>query len=344
MPKEVSIQHVAQRAGVSLSTVSLVVNEKPNVSVKTARRVREAIQELGYNFKRQSGSDSLPNGRVRRTNRIALCMLKKQRSLLSSSVYADVLAGIEEALRKQNLTLILIGITDPSRFLNIASKYSFDGMILLGVGSISESIIKAAWQYPCVKVMGTHEVEGQWFDQVLVNNAAVSRLAGQYLLDQGHRHCAYLGRHSGSFEERSRVFQDFLVNQGRDVSMFVDDQLVEVTADAHIIHHQRLGGLVDQLLALSDRPTGLMVDSDTIVTAVYQHLLARGIRPGIDMDVVSCNNERSVIANLNPRPAVIDTQAHDMGVKAAEQLIWRIANRQAPKTISLLEPRLVVAD
>ncbi len=340
MAKEVSIKHVAEKAGVSLATVSLVVNEKPSVSVKTAQRVRSVMLELGYPFKKQS-PESLPQGRVRRTNRIALCMLKRHRSLLSNSVYTDVMAGIEESLQKKGLTLILIGVAKADRFLNTVSKYSFDGMILLGLDSHSDSVVKAAWEYPCVKVMGTNDTPSQWFDQILVNHVTVARLAGQYLLQKQHRHCVYIGRNNGAMLERGKAFGQFLEEHDCKATLLMDDQIMEMTDQVHQVNHDKLAQVIDQMLDMKVRPTGLMVDSDTIVTAVYQHLLKRGIRPGVDLEVVSCNNEQRVVSNLYPRPAEIDVMAHDIGIKAAEQILWRINHRSAPRTTLMVEPSLI---
>lgn len=343
MAKDVSIKHVAEKAGVSLATVSLVVNEKPSVSVKTAQRVHSVMKELGYPFKKQP-AESLPNGRIRRTNRIALCMLKKQRSLLSNSVYADVMAGIEETLQEQGMTMILIGVANANRFQSTVSKYSFDGLILMGVSEQFDSVVKTAWQYPCVKVMGENDGQAKWFDHILVNHESVARLAADYLYKRGHRHCVYLGRDIGVQQFRGLAFRDCLEKNHCQVTMLMDKHLVDIGPKGHVINHEKLGQFIDQLMAMPDRPTGMMVESDTIISAVYQHLLRRGIQPGTDLDVVSCNNERSVISNLHPMPAEIDVMAHDIGNKAAEQILWRIKNRNAPKSTLMVEPSIVAGD
>ncbi len=345
MAKNVLIRHVAEKAGVSLSTVSMVINEKPSVSVETVRRVRQAIDDLGYNARRPAGR-VLPSGRTRRTNRIALCMLKNQRSLLANSIYSDVLAGIEESLGENGLMLVHLSVNESQNFLSTVNKYGFDGIILMGVMDLpDESVLKVVWKYPCVKVLGVSIPQSRWFDQVLVDHQAVVRLAGQYLVDQGHRHCAYLGRqrkHPDSFTTRSELFAKFMASHGRQVDLITDNDLVHITHEAQVIRHDLMERLIDRLLALPDRPTGLMVDSDTIVSAVYQHLLMRGIRPGVDMDIVSCNNERSIIGSLYPSPAVVDIQAHAIGIKSAEQLMWRIDHRGEPKVTTVIEPKMVL--
>jgi LacI family transcriptional regulator len=74
---------------------------------------------------------------------------------------------------------------------------------------------------------------------------------------------------------------------------------------------------------------------------VYPLLKRLGVKIGTDVKVVSCNNERSILAGLDPMPASIDLCPEDIGRRAVEQLRWRITNpNDSSKIIIEVEPQL----
>jgi LacI family transcriptional regulator len=108
----------------------------------------------------------------------------------------------------------------------------------------------------------------------------------------------------------------------------------------HEVDRNALEALVDRLLALSPRPTGLFAWADMLTAALYPCLHRRGLQPGREISVVSCNNEWPLLFGLWPRPAVVDIQGAKVGRRAVEQLLWRIPNRREPRAVLLLEPAL----
>ncbi len=344
MAKDVTIRDVAKLAGVSVSTVSLVLNQRPNVSPRMAARVQGAMRELEYKPIPRKEIIRPGVSRPRKTNRIALYLLGQPRVLLNSGIYSQVIAGAEEALRERGLSLLLGCVPRPEDFAREIARANFDGLLILGGYGRNEALAPV-WRYPCVKLMGLPEND-DIFDHICINEAATARLAADYLLARGHRQCAFFGRgvgpqRGGAFYLRKVNFCTRISEGGGQAADFVDDQIVEMGDDFHIIRHDKMGTLVDALLAAQPRPTGIMIDADTIAMSVYQCLLERGIRPGADLEIVSCNNERQVIASLNPPPAVVDTQSHDIGRRGVEQVLWRNLNRQSSRNVIIIEPTIV---
>jgi LacI family transcriptional regulator len=107
------------------------------------------------------------------------------------------------------------------------------------------------------------------------------------------------------------------------------------------VDQQAMAAVVDRLAGLTPRPTGLFAWSDMFTAALYPTLHRRGLQPGRDIAVVSCNNEWPLLLGLQPRPAIVDIQGVKVGRRAVEQLLWRMQNRREPRTVVLLTPTLI---
>jgi DNA-binding LacI/PurR family transcriptional regulator len=148
-------------------------------------------------------------------------------------------------------------------------------------------------------------------------------------------------RHPG-FAERGRTFASVAASRGLGVSMFVaeegsdEEKLPWGSGSA-----SRQAPLVEQWLQASPRPTGLFVPTDEQTFRLYQLLRERGIQPGEDVDIVSCDNQEVWLRHMTPRPASIDLNFQLIGEHAVEQLLLRISHPQrATGTRILVAPRL----
>jgi DNA-binding LacI/PurR family transcriptional regulator len=99
-----------------------------------------------------------------------------------------------------------------------------------------------------------------------------------------------------------------------------------------------------EAIAQSDqRPDGLFVSQDVEAIGLYPMLVQHGIRPGIDVQIISCNNEQSGLAMLSPRPATIDLGTDQIGRWAVTRLVNRIARPSEPPIRMLIAPKLVAS-
>lgn len=96
--------------------------------------------------------------------------------------------------------------------------------------------------------------------------------------------------------------------------------LLDINQDRDLLIRRTL----EEFLAAGERPDGMFVTCDALTAKLYPILKSLGIRPGRDLEVVSCNNEASLLAGLEPRPLSIDIRPAYIGKKAVEQLRWRI--------------------
>jgi LacI family transcriptional regulator len=103
-----------------------------------------------------------------------------------------------------------------------------------------------------------------------------------------------------------------------------------------------LESIAEAIATADARPDGLFVSQDVEAIGLYPMLVQRGIRPGRDVQVISCNNEQSGLAMLSPRPATIDLGTDQIGRWAVTRLVNRIARPSEPPIRMLIAPRLVV--
>ena len=335
-----TIIDVAKRSGVSPSTVSLVINQKSNVSAATVSAVCNAMNELGYvpKLPENRRGPRVGNTNTKRTKRVCLLAYNLFASVLYSPIYISVLKGIDSALQKNGLQLQINHISldhEPSSLDWL--KGSTDGIIFMGNSprAIDQPLFL---QFPCVQVMG--EIEGkQYWDHITYDNSAIGGLAAQHLQINQHKSCIILSQRDKLFSQRVRDFQRTFAEFGGESFAFEDSQLFLITSDCHQIKQDRLRQMCQRLLQ-DPRPTAAFLTADNLAPSFYCILHEMGIKPGVDIEIVSCNKEDILLEGLIPRPASIDIQATNIGHRGVEQLLWRMNNRDQPFTKTVLLPSI----
>jgi LacI family transcriptional regulator len=183
--------------------------------------------------------------------------------------------------------------------------------------------------------MGTVDNVEQW-DHITYNNSRIGVLAAEYLLSKGHRRCAILGYHS----DRNISFRDTLKRNKGFYSEYSGYEAV-VSETENSIDRESMSRVLDKLITANPRPTGLFCPADMITAAAYPLLYEKGVVPGKGIEIVSCNKEEILLANLHPRPATVDIHAREVGCRAVEQLCWRFEHPHDAIVKTELEPELV---
>lgn len=185
----VTMHDVAARAGVSVKTVSNVVNAYPHVRPETRRRVEEAVEHLGYRV-----NVSARNLRTRRTGMITLAVPE-----LSLPYFAELADSVIRAAEAHGYT-VLIEQTNATREREVqvlSGRYQdmTDGVIFspLALGPADLSLFEV--RHPLV-VLG-ERVFGAPADHVTMNNVAAARAATAHLVALGRRRIAVIGAHAG---------------------------------------------------------------------------------------------------------------------------------------------------
>lgn len=333
------VETVAKKAGVSIATVSRVINNLGNVSHAKVQMVENAFKELGYDYEEFMRISSRSNKDIKT---IAMITLHRDLFTSYSSVYAQTVYSIERTLNEHKYSMVKANVRSVDEIPPIVAEGKVDGIILSG-RSLNKDVINAMNGIPMVWVT-SHTSKGR--DHALPGNEAIGRMAANYLFDRGHREMAVLSPFSHQpYTTRVEFFEFAATRLGAQVSLIMDNQPTPgADRKLDISWLQEISsGLLERLLTKKKLPTGLFVPNDLLTGVLYRLMLKRGIRPGFDFDFISCNNDITNLAGLFPMPATIDIGAPTMGCRAVEQLLWRIDNPANDKRIVnvVVEPVLI---
>ncbi len=211
MKAKVKISDIARQSGVSVSTVSLVLNNKPGVSQETRARVFEAAETLEYPLKAAAT--------MGKNNALAtIGMVVKTDPDIppqANPFYSKVIVGIEDVCRRNGINLLFatLPVDEKNRPVEVPQMlYNdiVDGLLMVGT-FVDETVTAISGKYntPIVLVDGYSNTES--FDAVISNNFRAAYQAVEYLLQKGHRHIGLAGSDNNGYpslkERRNGYFR-----------------------------------------------------------------------------------------------------------------------------------------
>ena len=305
---------VAAAAGVSLKTVSRVVNAEPGVTPETAARVREAIEQLG--FRRNYVARALRRGQRFR-------MLGLVIEDVANPFYSAIARGVEEATRERG-QLLITGSSDedPERERELVLLFCerrVDGLLIVPAGDDHGYLVPElrAGMHVVFIDRPPGNIDA---DAVLLDNAGGARAATEHLLRRGHRRIAMVVDHMTIFtqRERWRGFCDALAAAGQTV----DDTLVRFG-----VHDAADGGAGRRRAAVAVRARRRRSSPPT--TGSRSASCARSPRTAPTLEVVGFDDLE--LAELLARPpTTVSYDAADLGREAAGLLAGRLEGDDAP--------------
>ncbi len=339
-----SLAKIAERANVSLSTVYRVINDVPSVDKDLRAKVEQAMEELAYRpvlrRRRRRRRRSHPKGGKSVGPILMAIAGHNPREIYRLPVFPAILAGVESALNETGRNLIFAGVSGDHETPFRIGDYRCDGIVLMGwTGSLAPGTLDEIARVPTVAVMQPAGRLPGSFDRSLYNNPAIGPLAARYLLDRGHRNAAFLlgDPDHPAFLERQAGFGNAMRAAGARVT--------DLTISSHAQRSKdEIKSLLESLRQQQPDVSSLFVSNDLMLPALYQSMLELGMAPQKDLDIVSCDNNTSILELIDPPPATLDIRAELIGRHAIRQLLWRIANPDdgCPVTLTV-EPELIPA-
>lgn len=283
--RRISSHDVARRAGVSQSTVSLVMSGRAGTRIpaETQQRVLDAAQHLHYTI--NVAARALVTGR---TNRLAVVPIHPGGLLDRGMYYGQILNGITLGALNANHNLLLHSANYPGwhALQGDILNGSSDGALLLGRkpdDPLTQALLDAGFPTVCISYYTSHP------DCVAVDcdNIAGGRIALQHLLECGHRSLAFFApTHDGTWVgKRRQGAEDALRDFGLDPNAML--LLGEEFSDENADWPERL---VACLRAASPAPTGLFCNEESQARVLVEALEGLGIRVPDDLAVVSFNS------------------------------------------------------
>ncbi|MCF2532433.1 LacI family DNA-binding transcriptional regulator [Yinghuangia soli] len=336
MAGKVGIKEVARQAGVSVGTVSNVINNPDLVSDETRIRVRAAIERLGY-----VRSETARQLRAGQSRIVAMLVLD-----LANPFFAEVAKGAERALRDVGLGVMVCNSagspSEEADYLALFAEQRVRGVLVTpadGSGRTVETL--RARGIPFVLVdRSLPEDQGC---SVSVDDVLGGDMAVRHLIAAGHRRIAYVGgpMHLAQVRDRFTGGRNAVREAG-----LPDDVLTPLDSDRLDVAAGRDAGA--RLLGLADRPTAVFCANDLLALGVLQALFAAGVRVPHDIALVGYDDIEFAAAAAVPLTSVRQPAAR-IGRTAAELLLAETdetgpdAHAHAHRRI-VLQPELVVRD
>ncbi|WP_407270786.1 LacI family DNA-binding transcriptional regulator [Radiobacillus sp. PE A8.2] len=323
-----NIQQVAHKAGVSVATVSRVLNSNATVSPKTRIKVETAIKELNY-------EPSMLGRNLRNSeSRLLLVLIPS----IANPFYTEIINGIENTAISNKYNILLCETdSNPQReniYFNMVKNKLADGIISMDPAVNMQKLNELAEQYPIVQC--SEYTEGGCIPYVTINNELAAYNAVKHLIKIGHQKIALINSDEKFLYARQR-------RQGYEKAL--KEFQLPINKD-FICHTEQLEfeyGIqsMRRLLKLKERPTAVFAVSDTLAIGVLKEINANGLSVPEDIAVVGF--DKITFSNMtNPTLTTIAQPMYKMGITAANMLINSIKGNEVESI--LLDHELVIRE
>src|SRR6266542_2510910 len=319
-----TIKDVAERAGVSIATVSRALNDKGDVSVRTRERVRDVARSVGYT------ADPAARSLATQKTRLVAVVVGDNAGHrdLSLVFFGKVLAAISRRLAQAGYDPLLLQPSD------IGLEHRFDAAVLIGVDNDDALVADlASRQVPLVGIdvrcpRGRAAYVGS-------DHADGVRLALAHLHALGHRRIVHVAGAANTVagSERLRAFRREIAALGLERS----EELLRQGDFSSASGYRETCAL----LALAERPTAIVAASDLMALAALQAIRDAGLQPGRDIAVVGFDDLEAA-ALAHPPLTTIRQDRQELGTLAATRAIELIEDPAVTPHATVLPVELVV--
>ena len=327
----VTIRQVADEAGVSIGTVSRVLNNKPGVGQTTRARVSQVAQALGYAIPKRTATTTA------KITHLGLLNPPMHGGLMTSPFYHDVFLGVEQICQEQNINLSYntLDMADIAQkrlrsYPSLLNEINLNGLVL--VGALQTEIVSAIADItPQPLILVDNYLPADRWDSVMIDNICGMEKAVQYLVDQGHRHIALInGPDRPSIVERRQGYQNVMARHGLTPLMVTPPDLMPETVDDY----------VRQILGQAPQVTAFACSNDMQAIGVVKKLQDLGYSIPADFSITGFD-DISLAQYTSPPLTTVRVDRIALGRIAAETLLGRIQDSDRPTTKTILNVCLV---
>jgi LacI family transcriptional regulator len=310
----VTIYDVAREAGVSMATVSRVVNNNTNVKPLTRKKVYEAIEMLGY-----------------RPNAVARGLASKKTTTvgvvipdISNTFFSEVARGIEDIANMYHYNIILCNADKRKekeiRVINTLLEKQVDGLLFMG-GTVTDEHRDAFRTTNVPIVLCATSEPTNTYASVDINHEKAALDAVTLLLNHGHRQIGFI---SGSFEDTNNGLARFngYKKALESAGMEIKDELVR-------IGNQRYESGIDAtkyFLGLGERPSAIFSATDEMAIGAIHAIQDFGLRVPHDISVVGIDNIR-MASMVRPQLTTVAQPMYDLGA-VSMRLLTKLMNKE----------------
>lgn len=323
-----NIQDVAQRAGVSVATVSRVFNNRTTVAEKTRLKVEQAINELNY-------EPSVLGRNLRNSeSRLLLVLIPS----ISNPFYSDIINGIEDTAIALGYNILLCETdSNPDResiYFNLVRNRLADGIISMDPSVNKTKLIELASQYPIVQCSEFDEDAS--ISYVTINNELAAYHAVKHLIKTGQKKIALINSDEKFLyaRERRRGYEKAMAEFG----LTIHNDWIYNTDSLNFEDGKRA---MRVLLALPERPTAVFAVSDILAIGALKEINASGLM--VPRDIALIGFDKIAFSNMtHPALSTVAQPMYKMGCISANMIINKIQGKKVESII--LEHELVIRE
>ena len=327
--KAVTIKEVAKLAGVSISTVSRVINDKSGVTPDTQARIEQAISQLNYR------SNSIARAlRINSTKTIGFIVPS-----VENPTFGILAKAIESTANEYGFSTILCNsegqIEKEVHYLRLLLEQQVDGILFNALGLYDERFSKILGSDTPIIVIG-RKVPGFPTANITTDNREGARRAVSYLINSGLKHIAFIyGQFESvtAIEDRFNGYRNALVENG----IPFRQELVMDTEPSFDSGAKAVQKLLDSNIQFD----GIFASNDLIALSCIQQLDLRGLR--IPTDVSVMGYDRIPFSQMRyPKLSTVDSKLTVLGQEAVKAIIELIRSKSGSRSEIIIQPSLVL--
>ncbi len=327
-----TMKDIAEKANVSITTVSRVINNKPDVSEETKEKINNIIKELGYQ----------PNNIARSL------VLQKSHTIgllipdISNPFFPEVAKGIEDEAKKYNYSVIYNNtnhsLQGEKEGIELLKSKQVDGIILSLSMSNKEILDKLKNDsYPVIQI--DNIIPDSIYPSVLIDNKKSAYNATQHLIDMGHKDIAHITGDLKTKTGNDRLNGYKKALQDNNISLN-EDWILEGD------YSQNSGYLnFNKLLKQKMIPTSIFAANDLTALGIYEAALEKEIKIPEDISIIG-HDDINVSSLVQPKLTTMAQPTYELGKLASNILINKLINEENFDTGEerVLETKLIKRD
>lgn len=325
-----SLKQVAQKAGVSIATVSRVINNMGNVDPETVKLVNKVIKDL--NYKPSRVAQQLRNTNIK-SKFIGLILPDIQ-----NPFYIDVIKGVEEYMYNKGYAVVVGNYSQDEKkahlYIDIFKSESIAGYIIAPVPGSEKQIdklMKAGNAVVCVD-RGLENID---VDLVIVDNEKGAFQATEHLIKLGHKRIAHI---AGSMNIPTTGLRINGYKKALELHNIKFKENLLLSKDSS---KESGKALTRKLLSLKEPPTAILTGNNLITLGALEVIHEQNVKIPEEVSIVGFD-DLPWANSLNPPLTAINQPAFEIGKMAGELLNQRISDMSRPKVQLELKTELIV--
>lgn len=325
--EKTTIMEIADKAGVSIATVSRILNRKDNVREETRRKVLDAMEALDYRVDLTGGIDSAGSS-------IIVMSVPE----LYNPIYSAIYDGAQASARRQGFQVLTHQVTDVnpdfSEYESLLRNCPAAGLLLLN--SVNDTSLVERLSERCPLVMCSEYLENMDVSYVGIEDRLAGKAATDYLVSIGRRKIALLNSSLGHKYARHR--EEGYLNALKQAGLENDPSWVIHLSDVNF--DLALSAATHVLMSVN-RPDAFFAVSDVYAAAVIKACRKVGLSVPQDVSVIGFDNT-DITQMTDPTLTTVSQPGYQLGYQASDMLIEKIRRPLTPNRRILLDTELIV--